>query len=151
MDFVHYDAHLEAALAPEPIKPDSRVVDPFDEPTGVMATLMARLRDEGLIHPRDFYSYRQRDLVGAMKPAATRLYGIIRASWEAIQSIEMSGLGEEAPVLEEMIDSFWNLLVIMASLSPYLSTEDMRNYLRKPYQFTVYSLSRASRTNLTLR
>ena len=63
MDYVDYDARLEEALAPAPISMDSRAVDPFNNPSGIMATLIRRFREEGFILPAAFHAYRQNDHV----------------------------------------------------------------------------------------
>ena len=152
MDFVDMEARLEELLAPDPILATSRCVDPFDSPSGILGSVMTRLRDEGILMPAAFSAYRMHDLVSVMKPAARRLYGEARAAWEQLLSIDMSGMGEEAPIIDNMLQSFLELLVLSASLSPYLSDEVARDFIRKPYGFTVSALARRrERSNLTLR
>ena len=152
MDYVDYDARLEEALAPAPISMDSRTVDPFNNPSGIMATLIRRFRDEGFILPAAFHAYRHNDHVQTMKPAAYRLFGNIRGAWEHMQMIRMSGCGEEEPLVEDMIDSFWQLTVLLASISPYLSDEDAKAFIHKPLQFTTWALSAVrEKSNLALR
>ena len=151
MDYVDWDARLEEALAPLPITTNSRCVDPFTCASGVSATLVRRLLDEGLMQTRAFTAYRQTDLIKVMKPGAYRLYGEVRRSWEQMMTVEMSGAGEEAPIVDNMLDAFLQLAVLLASMSPYLSTDDTKGFIRKPYQFTTWALARTNRTNLTLR
>ena len=151
MDYVDWDARLEEALAPLPITADSRCVDPFSCASGVSGTLLRRLQDEGLIQTRAYTAYRQTDLIKVMKPGAYRLYGEVRRSWEQMMTVEMSGAGEEAPLVDNMLDNFLQLAVLLASMSPYLSEDDTKGFIRKPYQFTTWGLARTSRTNLTLR
>ena len=151
MEYVDWDARLEEALAPLPITTDSRCVDPFTCASGLGATLMRRLLDEGLMQTRAFTAYRQMDAIKVMKPAAYRLYGEVRRSWEQMMTVEMSGAGEEAPIVDNMLDAFLQLAVLLASMSPYLSTDDTKGFIRKPYQFTTWALARTNRTNLTLR
>ena len=151
MEYVDWDARLEEALAPLPITTDSRCVDPFTCASGLGATLMRRLLDEGLMQTRAFTVYRQNDAIKVMKPAAYRLFGEVRRSWEQLMTVEMSGAGEEAPIVDNMLDAFLQLAVLLASMSPYLSTDDTKGFIRKPYQFTTWALARTNRTNLTLR
>ena len=151
MEYVDWDARLEEALAPLPITTDSRCVDPFTCASGLGATLMRRLLDEGLMQTRAFTAYRQMDAIKVMKPAAYRLFGEVRRSWEQLMTVEMSGAGEEAPIVDNMLDAFLQLAVLLASMSPYLSTDDTKGFIRKPYQFTTWALARTNRTNLTLR
>ena len=151
MEYVDWDARLEEALAPLPITTDSRCVDPFTCASGLGATLMRRLLDEGLMQTRAFTAYRQMDAIKVMKPAAYRLFGEVRRSWEQLMTVEMSGAGEEAPIVDNMLDAFLQLAVLLASMSPYLSTDDTKGFIRKPYQFTSWALARTNRTNLTLR
>ena len=151
MEYVDWDARLEEALAPLPITTDSRCVDPFTCASGLGVTLMRRLLDEGLMQTRAFAAYRQNDAIKVMKPAAYRLFGEVRRSWEELMTVEMSGAGEEAPIVDNMLDAFLQLAVLLASMSPYLSTDDTKGFIRKPYQFTTWALARTNRTNLTLR
>ena len=153
MEYVDWDARLEEALAPLPITTDSRCVDPFTCASGLGATLMRHLLDEGLIQTRAFTAYRQKDAIKVMKPAAYRLFGEVRRSWEQLMTVEMSGsgTGEEALIVDNMLDAFLQLAVLLASMSPYLSTEDTKGFIRKPYQFTSWALARNNRTSLALR
>ena len=151
MEYVDWDARLEEALAPLPITTDSRCVDPFTCASGLGATLMRRLLDEGLMQTRAFTAYRQNDAIKVMKPAAYRLFGEVRRSWEQLMTVEMSGAGEEAPIVDNMLDAFLQLAVLLASMSPYLSTEDTKGFIRKPYQFTSWALARNNRASLALR
>ena len=151
MEIVDWDARLEEALAPLPITTDSRCVDPFTCASGLGATLMRRLLDEGLMQTRAFTAYRQNDAIKVMKPAAYRLFGEVRRSWEELMTVEMSGAGEEAPIVDNMLDAFLQLAVLLASMSPYLSTEDTKGFIRKPYQFTSWALARNNRASLALR
>ena len=151
MEYVDWDARLEEALVPLPITTDSRCVDPFTCASGLGATLMRRLLDEGLMQTRAFTAYRQNDAIKVMKPAAYRLFGEVRRSWEQLMTVEMSGAGEEAPIVDNMLDAFLQLAVLLASMSPYLSTDDTKGFIRKPYQFTSWALARTNRTNLALR
>ena len=151
MEYVDWDARLEEALAPLPITTDSRCVDLFTCASGLGATLMRHLLDEGLIQTRAFTAYRQKDAIKVMKPAAYRLFGGVRRSWEQLMTVEMSGAGEEAPIVDNMLDAFLQLAVLLASMSPYLSTEDTKGFIRKPYQFTSWALARNNRASLALR
>ena len=151
MEYVDWDARLEEALAPLPITTDSRCVDPFTCASGLGATLMRRLLDEGLMQTRAFTAYRQNDAIKVMKPAAYRLFGEVRRSWEQMMTVEMSGAGEEAPIVDNMLDAFLQLAVLLASMSPYLSTDDTKGFIRKPYQLTSWALARTNRTSLALR
>ena len=152
MEFIDYDAQLEELLKPDPIQPDSRVVDPFGTPGGVLGHIVARLRDEGFLMPAAFAAYRMHDLVTSIKPVARRLYSDTREAWEQLLSLDMSGNGDQDPVIENMLQSFLELLICATSLSPFLSSDMAREFIRKPYGFTVSALARKrEKSNMALR
>lgn len=143
---------LEELMEPERVTRDSRVVDPFGEAGGVAGSLVTRLHLDGFLDPRAFQAYRQRDLVTATRPVANRLFGEIMAEYELWRAAGMSGINRDRPFIPTATAAFFELTVVMASLSPFMSHEAALNFLRQPYSHVIGMLARdRDRSHMTLR
>ena len=94
---------MESLFDPAPVTPDSKASNPFASPSGIIGTFIMRCRDEGLLMASGFVSFSQPDPVSQVRQRAYYLYGQIRSCWEHLSSVQMSGMGSEVPVIEEML------------------------------------------------
>ena len=53
---------------------------------------------------------------------------------------------------QQYLTRFWELVVTLGAMSPYLSNEEAKEYLAKPYSFTVTAVARDNnKTGLNAR